>query len=86
MAPQVKFAVYGALRGGDKDSAEAAIVTARLQQLLNDPHRHGVVQINNENMGGDPAKNVKKHFGAIVTVDGVDLPFACLENQSIDFT
>jgi len=27
-----------------------------------------------------------KHFGAIVEVDGMSRPFACQENQTIDFS
>ena len=55
MALKVIFAVYGALRGGNQDNTEAAIVTGALQTALNN-HPNGVVQINNANMGGDPAK------------------------------
>ena len=87
MAVRVVFAVYGALRGGGQDNTEAAIVTGPLQTALNNsPHGNGVVKINNQNMGGDPAKGVQKHFGAVVEIDGVQRPFACLEGQTIDFT
>jgi hypothetical protein len=87
MALTVIFAVYGALRGGNQDSTEAADVTAALQTAINNsPNGNGVVRINNTNMGGDPARGVQKHFGAIVEVDGVRRPFACLENQTIDFS
>ena len=83
----VRFAVYGALRDGIQDNTEAAIVTGALQMAIdNSPHGNGVVRIDNQNMGGDPAPGVQKHFGAIVEVDGTDRPFACLENQTIDFT
>ena len=85
MALKVIFAVYGALRGGNQDNTEAAIVTGALQTALNH-HPNGVVQINNANMGGDPAKGVGKHFGALVEVDGVPTAFACQENQTIDFS
>ena len=85
MALKVLFAVYGALRGGNQDNTEAAIVTGALQEQINN-HPNGVVTINNANMGGDPAPGVQKHFGAIVEVDGVPRPFACQENQTIDFS
>jgi hypothetical protein len=58
-----------------------------LQQAINNsPNGNGVVTINNENMGVDPAPGVQKHFGAIVLVDGVARPFACAERQTIDFS
>jgi hypothetical protein len=83
----VKYAVYGALRGGNQDNTEAAIVTQPLQQAIdNSPNRNGVVKINNVNMGGDPARGVDKHFAAIVEINDVDRPFACRENQTIDFS
>lgn len=85
MALRVEFAVYGALRDGGQDNTEAAIVTSALQDQLNSTP-NGVVHINNANMGVDPAPGVEKHFGAIVDVDGVPTPFACLENQTIDFS
>ena len=85
--PTVRFAVYGALRGGNQDNTEAAIVTGALQTAINkSPNGSGVVRINNQNMGGDPAPGVQKHFGAIVEVNGINRPFACIENQTIDFT
>ncbi len=85
MSLRATFAVYGALRDGNQDSTEAAVVTAALQQQF-DQHSNGVVTINNETMGVDPAAGVQKHFGALVEVDGVSTPFACLENQTIDFS
>jgi hypothetical protein len=85
MALKVLFAAYGGLRNGNQDNTEARIVTGVLQQRLNNTP-NGVVTINNTNMGGDPAPGVQKHFGAIVEVDGVARPFACLENQTIDFS
>ena len=85
MALKVRFAVYGALRNGHQDNTEARIVTGTLQQRLSSTP-NGVVKITNATMGGDPAPGVEKHFGAIVEVDGVPRPFACLENQTIDFS
>jgi hypothetical protein len=85
MALNVIFAVYGALRNGDSDQTEAAEVTAALQQVLDNTVGE-VVKINNQNMGGDPAVGVKKHFGAIVDVHGRRRSFACQEGQTIDFT
>ena len=87
MALVVKFAVYGGLRNGNQDSTEAANVRNALQAAINNSSNgNGVVRINNSNMGGDPAVGVVKHFAAIVEVDGVDRPFACQENQIIDFS
>ena len=87
MALVVKFAVYGGLRDGNPDSSEAADVQFALGAAIdNSPNGNGVVRIDNESMGGDPALDVQKHFGAIVTVDGVDRYFACLEGQTIDFS
>jgi len=85
MALTVLFAVYGALRGGGQDNTEAADVKDALQTALNN-HPNGVVKINNANMGGDPAKGVGKHFGALVDVDGTPTAFACQEGQTIDFS
>jgi len=85
MALQAVFAVYGALRGGNQDNTEAADVTVALQEQFAE-HPNGVVTINDHTMGGDPAVGVEKHFGAIVNVDGVPTPFACLQNQTIDFS
>jgi hypothetical protein len=85
MAFQVLFAAYGALRDGNENNAEAADVTLALQQQLN-ANPSGVVHIANENLGGDPANGVLKHFGAIVEVNGNRSAFACQEDQTIDFS
>ena len=85
MTLKVVSASYGALRDGNPDRTEAAIVTSALQSRL-DQTPSGLVRINNANMGGDPARGVQKHFGAIVEVDGTRKAFACLENQTIDFS
>lgn len=84
MTLSVIFAAYGALRNGDPDKTEAAIATGALQEKL-DNTPNGVVRIDDANLGGDPAPGADKHFGAIVEVDGAQRPFACLENQTIDF-
>jgi len=80
---RVVHAVYGALDGSQVPRARD--VTHVLQTLL---EKSSVVEINNANMGGDPAIGVVKHFGAIVDV-GDPLPwrleFACQEGQTIDF-
>ena len=87
MALVVKFAVYGGLRDGNQDSTEAADVKTALEAAIaNSPNGNEVVRIDNESMGGDPAEGVQKHFGAIVEVDLVERPFACLEGQTIDFS
>jgi hypothetical protein len=85
MAATVKFAVWGALRDGNPDKAEAEEVTGALQDAI-DSSVGQVVKIDNTNMGVDPAKHVRKHFAAIVEVDGTDRAFACEEDQTIDFT
>ena len=85
MALRAVIAVYGAMREDDPDSMQAAVVTAALQDQFNQ-HANGVVTINNQTMGGDPAKGHGKHFGAVVEVDGVAVPFACAEGQTIDFS
>lgn len=81
----VQFAVYGALANGNENQTEAAVVTSALQNLLNNSS-NGVVTINNTTMGGDPAYGWPKSFGAIVSVNGTPQPFACQENQTIDFS
>jgi hypothetical protein len=87
MPLKVIFAVYGALRGGNQDNTEAAIVTTALQRRIDEsPNGNGVVRIDDKNMEEDPAKGVVKHFAAIVEVDGVQRPFACGQNQTIDFS
>jgi hypothetical protein len=78
----VKFAVYGALPGGNLSNAEAFDVTARLQDLLN--QSNGPVACNNQSFG-DPAVGNTKHFAAVVTRNGRDLHFACQEGQVINF-
>src|SRR5450631_1294235 len=78
----VQFAVYGALNGGDRSKAQAFDVSARLQIELN---RTGGKVLINDDLFGDPSKNNKKHFAAVVTRGGVDLYFACAEGQTIDF-
>ncbi len=82
MAVTVLFAAYGALRNGDPLQEEAADVTQALQAHLQ-PGSSGTVVINNQNMGGDPAVNVVKHFGALIEVDGERRAFACQEGQEI---
>ena len=82
MAVNVLFAAYGALRNGDPLQEEAVDVTQALQANLN-PGSPGTVAINNQNMGGDPAVGVVKHFGALIEVDGERRAFACQEGQEI---
>ena len=82
MAVNVVFAVYRGLRNGDPLQEEAADVTQALQAQLG-PGSSGTVVINNQNMGGDPAPGVVKHFGALIEVDGQRRAFACQENQEI---
>ncbi len=79
----VKFAVYGALNGGDENKTQAIDVSGSLQKKL--VANNGIVTIDNATFGTDPSKGNKKHFGALVTVNGTDQYFACEENQTIDF-
>jgi hypothetical protein len=76
----VKYAVYGALPGGNAENAQAFNVTSQLSAVLNDPGATGVVQCGN-NLKGDPSPGNPKHFGAIVN----NRYFACEEGQTIDF-
>lgn len=83
MTVNVLFAVYGGLRDGNPLQEEAADVTQTLQSLLNSSSFSGTVEINNKNLGPDPAVGVVKHFGALIEVDGVTQAYACQENQEI---
>jgi hypothetical protein len=81
---QVQIAVYGALCGG-QDNMHARDVTVQLQAALDAPGNEGIVNINNDTMGGDPCHGTTKHFGAVVSLNGVLLYFACQEGQTVDF-
>ena len=86
MSLTVKFASYGALPGNDAASSKAALannVANILQYQIN--NKGGVVPINNDTMGGDPAHKHTKHFGAAVDRNGIVYYFACQEGQTIDF-
>jgi hypothetical protein len=84
--PKVTFAVYGGLVGGNPDKAEAQDRTDALQKAINNTDGESV-RIDNTNLGPDPAKGTPKQFGAIlVLASGKSKAFACLENQTIDFT
>lgn len=80
----VKFAVYGALCGGD-DDMHAFDATAQLQAALDSTPNKGIVTISNDSMGGDPCRGTTKSFGAVVELDGVPLYFACQEGTRVDF-
>jgi len=83
--PTVIIAVYGGLRDGKPDKAEAKIVTGALQKAIdNTPGEK--LEINNKTLGVDPAHLVEKQFGAIVDVNGKLRVFVCKEKQTIDFT
>lgn len=79
----VKYAVYGALAGGNDNSSQAVDVTNALQTAIDSSQ--GIVRIDNGTMGGDPSHGNKKHFGACVALDAQDRFFACEEGQTIDF-
>lgn len=79
----VRSAVYGALGNNDPKNSSAADVSAALQaQII---ANHGLVNITNQTMGGDPCYGFQKSFAAVVNRDGIDRFFACHEGQSIDF-
>ena len=83
MSLKVISAVYGALSNGSQIDAQGNIVTVALQRLID--NEGGIVTINDENFSPDPAFGFVKHFGAIVERSGVQVCFACQENQTIDF-
>ena len=78
----VRFAVYGALPGGEESNAQAFDVTAQVQAAVN--QSGGKVACDNATFG-DPSPNNQKHFAAVVNRGGTDFYFACLEGQTIDF-
>jgi hypothetical protein len=78
----VRFAVYGALPGGNESDAQAFDVTALVQAAVNESG--GTVACDNASFG-DPSVGNQKHFAAVVNRGGHDLYFACVENQTIDF-
>jgi hypothetical protein len=79
----VKFAVYGALAGGNENQSQAIDVTKALQTAID--NNQGIVRIDSTNMGKDPSVGNGKHFAAIVAQDGENHYFACDEGQTIDF-
>lgn len=80
----VQFAVYGALNGGNQDSAQTMNVATTLLTQLN--AGQGIVTITNSSMGNDPSPGNTKHFAAVVSVNGGAAEyFACQEGQQIDF-
>lgn len=79
----VKYAVYGALAGGNENNSQAVDVAIALQAAID--ASQGIVTIDNTTMGGDPSHGNQKHFGACVALDGQDRFFACQEGQTIDF-
>lgn len=81
----VLYAVYGVLGSAAGSMMQAMPVTSQLQALLNQ-NPNGVVTITNQTMGGDPALHITKQFMALVQVNGMILPFACQEGQSITFS
>jgi hypothetical protein len=82
MALQVKFAVYGALPGGNPEDANAFDVTQGLQTLM--AENAGVVTCDISSFG-DPSVGNEKHFAAVVDRNGTNFCFACQEGQTIDF-
>jgi len=57
----------------------------QLQAALDSSKNNGVVTISNDSLGGDPCPGNTKFFGAVVSLDGVDMYFAGEENDTIDF-
>ena len=79
----VRFAVYGALPGGDSEKAQAFDVGTRLQEILG---RGFDTLICGNGAFGDPSPGNRKHFAAVVARDGQDFAFACEEDQRLTFT
>ncbi|OIR09957.1 hypothetical protein GALL_78790 [mine drainage metagenome] len=79
----VLWAVYGALKSGQAQQAQAADVTACLQTLLK---AGSVAAINNGTMGGDPCFGFTKAFGACVVRQDQKYLYACQEGQQVDFS
>ncbi len=94
---KVRHAVYGAIDANNV--MQARDVTATFQALVdntptgrhpNDYQRQTMrLTITNENMGGDPAVGVVKHFGAHLSRAGrsagdAGSAFACQEGQTVD--
>jgi hypothetical protein len=79
----VKFAVFGALNGGNSSDGDGADVTALVQSILNATGA-AAIDVNAETLG-DPSPNNLKHFAAIVSRGGKDFYFACQEGQGVDF-
>jgi hypothetical protein len=78
----VRFAVYGALPGGNESDAQGFDVTAVVQAAVN--QSGGAIACDNATFG-DPSPGNQKHFAAVVNRSGTDLYFACVEGQTIDF-
>jgi hypothetical protein len=79
---QAMFAVWGALANGNPNTARAADVGGRLQQLFDAGET--TVTINDDNLG-DPAVGFEKHFAATVNNNGRVSHYACQEGQTINF-
>jgi hypothetical protein len=82
MAIEAQFAVWGALAHGDPNTARAADVGGKLQQLFNEGAT--ILTINDDNFG-DPAVGFTKHFAATVNNNGRVSHYACQEGQTINF-
>jgi hypothetical protein len=80
MPYNVRYAVYGALAGGNKEHPRAITVAPAILNALN--HQGSIVKINNSMMGIDPSPGDTKHFGAFVG----NYYYACQEGQTIDFS
>lgn len=73
----VKFAVYGALAGGNAGDAEASSVCGALQDRIDNDK--GVLKISNSSLYGDPSPGNGKYFAAIVERGGGKYFLACKE-------
>jgi hypothetical protein len=85
MAITVKWAVFGGLKGGSPTGGEGGDVAGKLQNAINQNFKSVPITVATL---GDPAPDVPKHFAAIVQNDqfpGVNLYYACQENQTINF-
>jgi len=83
----VKFAVYGALNGGNENNSQAVSVVDALQNLLQRPGgESSIIKINDQNLSqvGFSSGN-KKSFAACLSIGGRDVYFACKEGETVNF-
>ncbi len=80
----VKFACYGALISENSNQCHSANVQKVLQAILDKGTT--TIEINSQNMGGDPSPGNRKHFGALISQAGEERFYNCGEGESLDFS